>query len=131
MTTNRPASSSARVAEGCGYEVFDTDSAQEFIRVYDTSPPDLILVDIFMPEVDGLEILTVLSDRKSRVPIVLISGKSTEMLQSAQRLGSARGLSIIHMLQKPIRLEELRTKLGSIIAEHAPGASACDEVQAH
>lgn len=96
-----------RVAEDLGYEVFATESAREFIASYDANPPDLIITDIFMPQVDGIEILFLLSERHCRTPILLISGKSSEFLKSAQRLGEARRLSIAGTLGKPISPADL------------------------
>lgn len=102
-----------RVAEEVGYEVFDTDSARKFIEAYDESAPDLIICDIFMPQADGIEILSLLSERQCPTPILLISGKSAEFLDTVQRLGQARGLSMAGTLDKPIQLAALRAALRS------------------
>lgn len=100
-----------RVAEEAGYEVFDTDNARAFVEAYEAGPFDLIVTDLFMPQMDGLEILSLLSERQCRTPILLISGYSQQFLESAQRLGTARGLSIRGMLGKPIRSADLRAAL--------------------
>lgn len=101
----------SRVAEECGYDVTAVDRDSAFRKAYEASPPELILLDIFMPHSDGFEILADLKKRASPVPIVLISGHESFYLEAAERFGEANGLNIIGALQKPIRAENLRALL--------------------
>ena len=60
-----------------GYTVREAGSAEEGMRVLDDARPDLILLDVMMPEVDGWEMLQRVHDRHGvgAVPVVMFSGK--------------------------------------------------------
>lgn len=63
-----------------GYTVREAGSAEEGMRVLDDARPDLILLDVMMPEVDGWEMLQRVHDRHGggAVPVVMFSGKLDE-----------------------------------------------------
>ena len=73
-----------------GYAVREAGSAEEGLRVLDEVSPDLILLDVMMPEVDGWEMLRRVQERHGvgAIPVVMFSGKVDE--QSAQET-TARG----------------------------------------
>jgi len=73
-----------------GYAVREAGSAEEGLRVLDEVSPDLILLDVMMPEVDGWEMLRRVQERHGvgAIPVVMFSGKVDE--QSAQE-ATARG----------------------------------------
>lgn len=102
-----------RVAEGSGFEVCVTTDAEAFKAEYDRIEPALLLLDLQMPGMDGIELLRFLADRSSRARIAIISGVDRRVLDAAHRLGKARGLSIIGTLQKPMRLADLRGLLAA------------------
>jgi EAL domain-containing protein (putative c-di-GMP-specific phosphodiesterase class I) len=60
-----------------------------------------------MPEMDGIELLRLLSERKCKAGIILMSGVDKRVLETAGQLAQALGLSIVGHLQKPFRLAEL------------------------
>ncbi len=70
---------------------------------------DLILCDLHMPDMDGIEVLRHFSEMKCRAHLVLMSGVDRRVLQTATELGTARGLSILGHIGKPIALPDLRT----------------------
>ena len=57
-----------------GYRVIGAGSGKAGLDAAAASPPDLILLDIKMPHMDGLEVLALLRDRYPAVPVVMISG---------------------------------------------------------
>src|SRR5438034_1854071 len=73
-----------------GYAVREAGSADEGLGVLEEVSPDLILLDVMMPEVDGWEMLQRVQERHGvgTVPVVMFSGKVNE--QSAQE-ATARG----------------------------------------
>ena len=73
-----------------GYAVREAGSAEEGLGVLDEVSPDLILLDVMMPEVDGWEMLRRVQERHGvgAIPVVMFSGKVDE--QSAQE-ATARG----------------------------------------
>ena len=73
-----------------GYAVREAGSAEEGLGVLEEVSPDLILLDVMMPEVDGWEMLRRVQQRHGvgAIPVVMFSGKVNE--QSAQE-ATARG----------------------------------------
>jgi len=64
-----------RVLEAEGYDVLEAGSAQQAMEVVLTSPPDLILMDINLPEIDGYMLTSQLKSipSLSRVPIIALT----------------------------------------------------------
>ena len=73
-----------------GYAVREAGNAEEGLGVLEEVSPDLILLDVMMPEVDGWEMLRRVQERHGvgAIPVVMFSGKVNE--QSAQE-ATARG----------------------------------------
>ena len=63
-----------------GYETRGFDKPSEFWRVIKDETPDLILLDIMLPEESGLDILKKLraASRTKKVPVMMLTAKSTE-----------------------------------------------------
>jgi len=56
------------------YEVFEAADGVEGLKVLETEPIDIVLCDIKMPKMDGLEVLENIQEKKPEVPVVMISG---------------------------------------------------------
>lgn len=76
------------------------------------TPPDVLICDVFMPDMDGLEILNQLADRKYGGRILMVSGGDASMLNLSQYLGAGYGLNIVASVVKPLALEQLAHALG-------------------
>jgi excisionase family DNA binding protein len=63
-----------------GYVVREAGSADEGLAALDEGPPDLVLLDVMMPQVDGFEMLRRMQDRHGvgSVPVIMFSGKVDE-----------------------------------------------------
>lgn len=87
-----------------GYDVVAAKSGDEGIRQQHQSPVDLVIIDLFMPEKDGLETITELRRHSPNLPIIAMSGghvTSQPTLQAAKLLGAD------HILQKPFNAAQL------------------------
>ena len=64
-----------------GYQAVGFETAREFYMALDTKLPELILLDIMLPDEDGMEILRRLRAREDtrRIPVILVTAKSTEI----------------------------------------------------
>lgn len=60
--------------EDLGYVVFDADSGRSGLDLAERKHPDLILLDLYMPELDGLTTLNLLRETAPEIPVIVISG---------------------------------------------------------
>jgi two-component system OmpR family response regulator len=79
--------------------------------IYEKFNPDIIVLDILMPELDGLEFLRFLHEQNSRARIIILSGSSDTYRRMAESIGMASGLYIEANLAKPFRINEVRSAL--------------------
>lgn len=100
------------VAEKLGYEVLVTTDAREFQQAFATFDPTDIVIDIVMPDADGIELIRWIADKESRARIIIASGSNPDYAKAAEILGTAHGLRSISTLRKPVSLAELRAAIG-------------------
>ncbi len=60
--------------EDCGFQVLEAENGRIGLEMIETNRPDLVLVDLRMPEVDGLEVLQHVQEHYPELPIIVISG---------------------------------------------------------
>lgn len=101
----------ASAARECGFAPTVTGEDQEFRDSFGAKRPDMVVLDLGMPGMDGVELLRFLADEEYRAPVLIVSGFDRRVLESAFRLGQALGLSMAGPLAKPIRLEALEQML--------------------
>lgn len=103
-----------KVAEGENYEVAATADPKSFQAALEALDPTVIMLDLAMPSMDGVEMIRFLAEKKCQAQILIISGFDSKMMAAAHRLGDAHGLQMAGVVQKPVRVAELRRLLGSL-----------------
>ncbi|MBX9786291.1 MAG: EAL domain-containing response regulator [Alphaproteobacteria bacterium] len=95
------------VGEQCGYEVTYLTSGVEFYQVVQKVDPTFIILDLNIPDHDGIELLRYLAQHNSIATIVLQSGQDEKILSISTKLGQDMGLSMERYFQKPLKLYEI------------------------
>jgi CheY-like chemotaxis protein len=94
--------------EGAGHDVVTASHGQEGLGYLNGHKVDLVLTDLFMPEMDGIEVIAALRAQFPGVKVVAMSGRAgVDYLSVARELGAAR------ILRKPFSMDELLTAVAS------------------
>jgi len=97
----------------------DVSDAREAIDLLAVRKFDLIISDLFMPEVDGIKFISIVRRTNPSIPIILISGGGEIFPLGSRNFGSltrtASMLGASHILQKPFRGQELRDLVLSLL----------------
>ena len=89
-----------------GYRVTVRTDGRQGVDAFRRDPADLVITDIFMPEMDGMEVMMELKDEFQELKIMIISGGGP-MAQLDSAYNAARKLGIKHIFFKPFALDEL------------------------
>jgi len=95
-----------------GYTVHEAGSAEEGMKVLDELRPDLVLLDVMMPKVDGWEMLQLMHERHGvgSIPVVMFSGKVDEAVADEAAERGAQGF-----IGKPFDPQELITQTKQLL----------------
>ncbi len=87
-----------------GYQVQTALNGRKGLQLYDDHQVDLVITDVLMPEVDGLEVVRTLRRLNATLPIVAMSGgkhRGLDFLVEAEEFGAT------HIVSKPFCLDEM------------------------
>ena len=115
------------LAKAMGLNCDVTRSPESFFDLI-TPETSLILLDLVMPEMDGIEILRLLGERQCKARIVLMSGINIRVIETAKKLAQNLGLSVVGHLQKPFPLSQLKDILGANLVPEAPRAKEIPQI---
>ena len=91
-----------------GYEVFTTSSGEEAISLVQSEVPDIVLLDVVMRPVDGLEVLKRLR-AFSQIPVLLFTARTYSPDQ-------VRALGANGIISKPFRPEEMVKRIRAVLS---------------
>ena len=109
------------MAKAMGLQCDVTAAPEGFFELV-TPTTTLILLDLVMPEMDGIEVLRLLGEKQCKARIVLMSGINIRVIETAKKLAQTLGLSVVGHLQKPFPLAQLKEVLGAHLSLEAPQA---------
>jgi len=110
----------ANAARSCGFEPIVTARDEDFREALIEKRPEMVALDLGMPEADGVELTRFLANQGYRGPVLIVSGFDRRVLESAFRLGEALGLKMAGPIEKPVRLEVLEELLAKLKATLVP-----------
>jgi CheY-like chemotaxis protein len=111
-----------RTLERAGYEVVTAPNGREGLQRLTTGPFDLLITDIVMPEMEGLELILKLRQTHPALRIIAISGGG--QLRPASYLNLARLSGAMTVLAKPFELEELLTAVQKLLTSEPPSGTS-------
>lgn len=77
-------------------------------------PPDVLLSDLSMPEMGGVELLRRLAERAYKGAVILVSGADEETLIVAKALAKYREVTVLGFIVKPVKPEALKEMLAKL-----------------
>ena len=121
----------ARMLANLGYAAVSTcDNGHDaLLRVANTAgAPDLILLDINMPQMDGVEFVRHLVEHHYRGSLILVSGEDERILQSVEKLVRAHKITVLGHLSKPVTPERLSKLIELCAPPHKDTLKAAKKV---
>jgi len=110
-------------AQQVGFMGAAANDFETFKEILGRIQPDLILIDLVMPQVDGIQVLRYLASQNCTSNILLMSGFDPKVVQTAQRLGLSLGLNVEGILSKPVSISVLKAEIkraastGDVVSE--------------
>jgi len=100
------------------YEVISTDSGKDALQLYDQQHFDLIILDVMLPDISGLQVCEVIRLKDKNIPVIIVSAKDT----STDRIAGLK-FGADDYLVKPFNLEELLIRVEKLISRANPERS--------
>ena len=100
-----------------GYEVVHAADGRAGLAAFERSPVDVVVTDINMPEMDGIEVISTFRRLYPNVPIVAISGGG--LFPKQMLLSSAHALGADEIVSKPFDLQEIVATMERALASKA------------
>jgi DNA-binding response OmpR family regulator len=105
--------------EAAGYEVIEAGDGEAGLRLYREQGAALVLVDVFMPKRDGLEVIRALRSAVPQPKIIAMSGGGRigflDALEAAAAFGASR------TFHKPFKSSDLLAAIDQLLGGSAPG----------
>lgn len=105
--------------EGRGYEVKVSLSGQHILKLLFEKAYDAVLLDVWMADKSGVEVLKEIKKVNPRLPVILMTGYTASSLED-----TIKGLDVAGFVTKPVRLSEIGELLTKVISEAEIDVSA-------
>lgn len=110
------------ILERSGFQVIGARGGQVGLDIILRNPPDLILLDLMMPGLDGWEVYQQIkgTDRTRQIPVIIITAKA----QAIDRVLGIHIAKVDDYIAKPFRPQELKDSIEKVFAKAAEQSSA-------
>lgn len=98
---------------GSGWEVSPASNGREALECFYEAPPDIVLTDLMMPDMDGLEFLSALRSMDHSVPVVIYTG-----YPSMEKFHEAFFTGVTDFIVKPTESADLLRILENMLEKH-------------
>ncbi len=96
-----------------GYEVITSSDGLDAMVQFEAQQPDMIITDLMLPILSGLEVLGKVKQRRKDVPVIVLSAMGQEsVIAEAMKLGAD------HYISKPFNIGQLSEQIRKISLEH-------------
>ncbi len=99
-----------RALEATDYELLEASHGREGLEMIATHTPDCVLTDLMMPEVSGLEILQVLQEQGTSIPVIVLTA---DIQQSTKQ--RCLELGAVAVINKPLRENDLVNTIKQVL----------------
>jgi DNA-binding response OmpR family regulator len=109
-----------------GFEIIMDDSGEKAVEKFESTQPDVCVLDVMLPKKDGFTIADEIRDRNEQVPIIFLTAKSEVAdVVNGFRIGGN------DYLRKPFSMEELIARIENLLRNKsaAPAEPVAEEVQ--
>jgi len=106
-----------KMLERAGYIVSSTGDGRDALEQYRSNPTSLVITDLIMPEIDGLEVIQELRRINPSVRVLAISGGGR--VEAEEYLSVARKFGAVEVLPKPFTGQELKKAVEAALGETA------------
>ncbi len=101
--------------ERCGYSVQHAANGKEALLMYEQLEPDLIITDILMPEVDGVEFLSSVKERHQGSKFKTLAMSGGGQLSGAIYLSWMKAFGADSLMEKPFKLADFISRVEGLI----------------
>ncbi len=108
-----------------GYEVFTADRGEKALRVFYSTRPDVVVLDVMMPGMDGWEVCARLRELAD-IPVIMLTAKTAE----SDKLRGFR-LGVDDYVTKPFSLAELEARIQAVLARSGLQSEGTEEYRVH
>lgn len=101
---------------GLGIErIYEASHGSEALEVIAAlpEPPGLLIIDLEMPGMNGVELIQNLQKRAMRIPVIVASSRESPLINAVETMTQALGMEILAGLQKPLNLMQIASALSS------------------
>lgn len=104
------------VAEKHGLSASIATSGEEFQTAFAKDKPEIAVIDIVMPELDGFELIHWLADQEHKCPLIFMTGNEPDYVRQASTLATTAGLTVAGTLHKPLKSSDLTDAIENCVS---------------
>ena len=101
--------------EQCGYQSDTAMDAKGFNKIYNEAPA-VVMLDLTMPNGASEEITDIMVSHHAQHPIIFVTGRSPEEIESRRKQAEAQGLKLAAVLHKPFWIEDIASAMSIAMA---------------